>query len=141
MTNYKIFISISSLFLIITSFNLYADRTLVRPNNDETNPCQTDFDPNSTMITFYGDSLGDLIDFPGGYGYFGWEWYLSVHDTSVRWDIQNLAKNSNRTQQVYDLISGCAADTVKRKNFRTADNVALRQKITNEFIARGVTSL
>ncbi|MCG9876291.1 MAG: hypothetical protein MH321_16055 [Leptospiraceae bacterium] len=102
MTNYKIFISISSLFLLVTSFNLYADRTSVRPNNDETNPCQTDFDPNSTMITFYGDSLGDFVDLAGGYGYFGWEWYLTAHDPSLRWDIQNLAGSGSRTKMVYD---------------------------------------
>jgi len=129
------------LLLFLPMLNLAADRTSVITEGDDSVRCLTDFDPNSTMITFYGDSLGDLIDFPGGYGYFGWDWYLSVHDTSVRWDIQNLAKNSNRTQQVYDLIKDCSADTARRKNFRTADNVALRQKITNEFIARGVTSL
>jgi len=106
-------------FLIFTfsvTLNLYADRTAIKATDDP-NPCQTDFDPNSTMITFYGDSLGDFVDYPL-YGYFGWEWYLSMHDTSVRWDIQNLAVSGNRTK-----------------------NIALRQKITNELIARGVTQL
>jgi len=134
----KKYILIGLLFLQL--IELKADRTSVIAESDKTNPCQTDFDPNSTLITFYGDSLGDFVDYPL-YGYFGWEWYLSMHDTSVRWDIQNLAVASNRTQQVYDLIKDCSADTARRKNFRTADNVALRQKITNEFIARGVTSL
>ncbi|MBM9546916.1 hypothetical protein JWG40_07800 [Leptospira sp. 201903074] len=73
-----------------------ADRTLVIKTNDITNPCQTDFDPNSTQITFYGDSLGDLVDAPL-YGYFGWEWYLTVHEMGVRWDIQNLAVGGNRS--------------------------------------------
>ena len=105
------------LILLLMPCFLYADRTNVISERDPINPCQTDFDPNSTMITFYGDSLGDLIDSPL-YGYFGWEWYLTAHDTSVRWDIQNLAGSGSRTK-----------------------NVALRQKITSELIARGVTTL
>jgi len=113
------------IFLIIFPFlNILGDRTSIKPNSREPDAYLTDFDPNSTMITFYGDSLGDFVDYPL-YGYFGWEWYLSMHDTSVRWDIQNLAVASNRTQQVYDLIKDCSADTARRKNFRTADRVAL----------------
>lgn len=97
MAIYKIFIS--SLMLLFTTLNLYADRTSVLPPNNETSPCQTDFDPNSTQITFYGDSLGDLVDAPL-YGYFGWEWYLTVNDANVRWDIQNLAVGGNRTRKL-----------------------------------------
>ncbi|MCZ8343407.1 MAG: SGNH/GDSL hydrolase family protein [Leptospira sp.] len=116
-------------FLIIfiyysTLANIYADRTLVKASDDP-NPCKTDFDPNSTQITFYGDSLGDWIDFPFGYGYFGWEWYLSVHEPAVKWDIQNLAVGGNTTHEVYELIRKCSASDVTRNNFRTADNVAL----------------
>ncbi|MCG9876294.1 MAG: hypothetical protein MH321_16075 [Leptospiraceae bacterium] len=112
---YKINLAILILTFSIT-FNLYADRTAIK-SKDDPNPCQTDFDPNATMITFYGDSLGDLIDSPL-YGYFGWEWYLTAHDPSLRWDIQNLAGSGSRTK-----------------------NVALRQKITSELISRAVTTL
>jgi len=106
------------IFLIIFPFlNILGDRTSIKPDSKEPDACQTDFDPNSTMITFYGDSLGDLIDSPL-YGYFGWDWYLTTREPHVRWDIQNLAVSGNRTK-----------------------NVALRQKITNELIARGVTTL
>ncbi|MCG9876296.1 MAG: hypothetical protein MH321_16085 [Leptospiraceae bacterium] len=106
------------IFLIIFPFlNISGDRTSIKPDSKEPDACQTDFDPNETMITFYGDSLGDLIDSPL-YGYFGWEWYLTAHDPSLRWDIQNLAGSGSRTK-----------------------NVALRQKITSELISRAVTTL
>lgn len=111
------------LFISIIASNLYADRTSVKPLNDP-NSCQTDFDPNSTQITFYGDSLGDFVDSPL-YGYFGWEWYLTIHNTGVRWDIQNLAVGGNRTEQVYNLIKNCSTTAQKRTNFKTADNIAL----------------
>ena len=113
----KNFILVAISLLLIQFIELKADRTSVVDQKDATNPCLTDFDPNSTLITFYGDSLGDLIDSPL-YGYFGWDWYLTTREPRVRWDIQNLAVSGNRTK-----------------------NVALRQKITNELIARGVTTL
>ncbi len=113
------------LIIIFPSKNAFADRTSVTLQGEESLRCQTDFDPNSTQITFYGDSLGDWIDFPFGYGYFGWEWYLSVHEPGIRWDIQNLAVGGNTTHSVYELIRECSASDIKRNNFRTADNVAI----------------
>jgi lysophospholipase L1-like esterase len=113
-------------FILIFPFlSVYSDRTSIKPNSDDQpDACQTDFDPNSTLITFYGDSLGDFVDAPL-YGYFGWEWYLTTQDPTVNWDIQNLAVGGNRTDGVYELISKCAGSEVKRNNFRTADRIAL----------------
>jgi hypothetical protein len=76
--------------LILPYSNIISDRTSVKPNNPDPDSCQTDFDPNSTLITFYGDSLGELIRLPL-YGYFGWEWYLTTQEPRVRWDVQNFA--------------------------------------------------
>jgi hypothetical protein len=78
-----------TVLLLIVTIELDADRTSVNDPNSPS-PCQTDFDPNSTLITFYGDSLGELIRLPL-YGYFGWEWYLTTQEPRVRWDVQNFA--------------------------------------------------
>jgi hypothetical protein len=91
------------LLLFLPIFSIYSDRTSVTPASDKPDACQTDFDPNSTLVTFYGDSLGELVSLPL-YGYFGWEWYLTTQEPRVRWDVQNLARTGSRTQQVYDLI-------------------------------------
>ncbi len=103
MIKLKILITISSIFCLFSALNIHAYRTSVVPFNADINPCQTDFDPNSTLVTFYGDSLGELVSLPL-YGYFGWEWYLTTQEPRVRWDVQNLARTGSRTQQVYDLI-------------------------------------
>lgn len=93
------------IFLIIFPFlNILGDRTSIKPDSKEPDACQTDFDPNSTLITFYGDSLGELVSLPL-YGYFGWEWYLTTQEPRVRWDVQNLARTAWTTKSVWELIT------------------------------------
>lgn len=84
---------------------------------------QTNFDPNQTLVTFYGDSLGDLID-NDFYGYFGWETYLTAHNPGINWKIQNTAVGGWTTRDVYDLIKDCSSSEANRKAYKTADNVA-----------------
>lgn len=117
------------LFVLVSISPVYSDRGFI----DEKN-CVTDFNENKTILTLYGDSLGDFVDQPL-YGVLGWETYLGMHRSSVEWDIQNFATAGATTRTVYDLLKRCA-ETFKdpndptadpetiRKNFKTADNVA-----------------
>lgn len=93
---------------------------------EDFNPiCNTiNFDPDNTMITFYGDSLGDYVDEPG-YGYFGWDTYLSIQNPNVNWKIQNLATGGWTTRNVHDRIKICSSTNANRGVFKTADNVAI----------------
>ncbi|MCE9500008.1 MAG: SGNH/GDSL hydrolase family protein [Leptospira sp.] len=104
---------------IFFSVNLYADKDAVSGR-----VCNTsEFDPNKTFLTFYGDSLGDQVDL-GAYGYFGWEFYLITQKPEIDWNVQNLAVSGDTTNNTYDLIKFCTGPD-KRANFRTADNVAI----------------
>lgn len=85
---------------------------------------RTNFDPERTLVTFYGDSLGDYID-QEGYGYFGWETYLTIQNPQINWKIQNLAAGGWTTRDVYNLISHCSRNEINRNAYKTADNVAI----------------
>lgn len=54
------------------------------------------FEPNKTFLTFYGDSLGDLIN-EFAYGYFSWDQYLTLMYPAVEWNVQNLAHSGDTT--------------------------------------------
>ncbi|TGM98120.1 LIC10707 family hydrolase [Leptospira yasudae] len=128
------------LFLLST-FPIFADKnniTSVLPDSThtvqyfiETSNCNTQFDdsnpesfePNRTFLTMYGDSLGDFVN-QGGYGYFGWDKYLTLMNFGVSWNVQNLAVGGYTTYDVYTLISECARTAPRRFNFKTAPNVA-----------------
>ncbi|MCG9874603.1 MAG: SGNH/GDSL hydrolase family protein [Leptospiraceae bacterium] len=100
------------------------------PNKETENNCKTQFDsnhpqsfePNKTFLTFYGDSLGDLIN-EGGYGYFGWDQYLTLMYPAVQWNVQNLAHSGDTTYGLFNMIRNCAASSYRRINFKTSPNV------------------
>jgi lysophospholipase L1-like esterase len=100
-------------------------------NNPDRNNCKTQFDPNhpqsfepnKTFLTFYGDSLGDLVNEPY-YGYFGWDQYLTLMFPAVEWNVQNLAHSGDTTFGLFNMIKTCASSTSRRINFKTSPNVA-----------------
>ncbi|TGL18631.1 SGNH/GDSL hydrolase family protein [Leptospira yanagawae] len=81
------------------------------------------FNKDKTFLTFYGDSLGDLIDSPL-YGYFGWDFYLSTQYPNINWNVQNFAVSGFTTENVYNLIQLCT-NSLNRNHYQTAENVAL----------------
>ncbi|NCN10163.1 MAG: SGNH/GDSL hydrolase family protein [Leptospira sp.] len=99
--------------------------------DEEQNNCRTQFDPNhpqsfepnKTFLTFYGDSLGDLIN-EFAYGYFSWDQYLTLMYPAVEWNVQNLAHSGDTTFGLFDMIKTCAASKIRRVRFKTSPNVA-----------------
>lgn len=81
------------------------------------------FNKDKTFLTFYGDSLGDLVDTPL-YGYFGWDFYLSSQFPTIDWKVQNYAVGGYTTKEVYNHLTLCTNPT-NRSHYQTADNVAI----------------
>jgi len=98
-------------FVIIASIKLYSDKNsfttigdvkpfwqtksgFVNPPNNcntifNTNHTES-FQPNKTFLTYYSDSLGDLInEFDNRY--FSWDKYLTLMFQAVERNVQNLA--------------------------------------------------
>lgn len=107
--------STKNIFIIILflfqfhSFSIYAQSPQCITNT---------FNKEKTFLTFYGDSLGDLIDAPL-YGYFGWEFYLTTQYPNVNWKVQNFAVGGFTTENVYNIIQLCT-NSVNRSQYQTA---------------------
>lgn len=107
--------------IIITLFLLQTQTFSIYGQSAEcvSNP----FNKDKTFLTFYGDSLGDLVDTPL-YGYFGWDFYLSSQYPNINWNIQNFAVGGFTTLEVYNHLRLCT-NPQNRSYYQTADNVAL----------------
>ncbi|MCB1194380.1 MAG: hypothetical protein KDK90_28365, partial [Leptospiraceae bacterium] len=78
----------------------------------------------NAFVTFYGDSLGDLVDLPT-HGLVGWDAYLSFYKPDTDWRIQNFAVIGWTTRTIYDKLKDCLFDKNIRANFRMSNTIAM----------------
>ena len=118
----KIMIMITVICLL-QSNGLKADYTQdISGGGSNCNTSIQDRDKNS-FLTFFGDSLGDFVDFP--YGIIGWDAYLGFYKPDINWRVQNFAIAGWTTDSIYNALKDCLKDSDKRKNFRMSNTIVM----------------
>ncbi|MCB1194446.1 MAG: hypothetical protein KDK90_28700, partial [Leptospiraceae bacterium] len=81
----------------------------------------------NTFLTFYGDSLGDLVDLPT-HGLVGWDAYLGFFRPDfdpLGWRIQNFAVIGWTTRSIYNALKECLKSKEARKEFKMSNTIAM----------------